>query len=334
MIKKVYLLVVLLTCTMAYSQDGIPVYMDYFADNLYLLHPSMAGGSNSDKIRLTARQQWFDHDKAPSMQTISYNGRLSERSGVGLIFLNDRNGYHSQVGGYITYAHHLVIGESSSGLNQLSFGMNVGMVQSKLDETYFDPGIYDPIIAGIMQSSSYFNIDIGASYNVNNLSVHLTVKNLLFRNRDLYTENIESNNQRKYIASAAYTIAPRHSDWMYEPSTMFQWVERTGEKFIDINFKLYRKVNFGRVWGGISYRTSFEGAEYLQGNKVKSQKLTYLTPVIGANISKFMFAYTYSYQTGNVLYDKGGFHQITLGYDFGQNSRSRRYDCACPAVNF
>lgn len=333
MIKKAYLGLLLLVCSLAYSQEGIPVYMDYFADNWYLLHPSMAGASSSNKIRLTARQQWFDHSRAPNLQTLSYNGRVGENSGVGAIVFNDQNGYHSQIGGYLTYAHHLLLGSSYSDLNQLSFGINAGMVQSRLDETYFDPTIYDPIVAGIVQSTSYFNIDVGASYNLNNLSVHLTVKNLLFQNRNMYTEQFESNNQRRYLASAAYTIAPRRSDWMYEPSVLFQLYERTGEKAVDANFKVYRNMDFGRLWAGLSYRQSFDGADYLSGTSVKSQKLQYLTPVLGVNYNNFMFAYTYSYQTGSVLYDGGGYHQITLGYDFGEGSRSRSFNCDCPAVN-
>ena len=35
------------------SQEGLPIYSDYLTDNYYLLHPSMAGVANSNKIRLT-----------------------------------------------------------------------------------------------------------------------------------------------------------------------------------------------------------------------------------------------------------------------------------------
>ena len=74
-------------------------------------------------------------------------------------------------------------------------------------------------------------------------------------------------------------------------------------------------MDFGRVWGGISYRRSFDGAEYLDGAEIKNQKLQYITPVVAANYNNFMFAYTYSYQTGSVKFRSGGYHQITLGYN-------------------
>lgn len=315
-----------------FSQEGIPVYSDYFADNLYLIHPSMAGAASHNQIRLTARQQWFDQKEAPNLQTLSANARVGGQSGVGVILYNDKNGYHSQTGGYLTYAHHIMFSRSEADLNQLSFGLSVGLTQARLDETQFDLSDFDPIIAGIIQSSSYFNVDAGLSYNFLDFSSHFTVKNIIFQNRSIYDEKYESNNQRKYLLSAGYAIGRYDADWSYEPSFLFQVAERTGESAVDINFKAYRKMDFGNLWGGLSYRRNLDGAEYLDGTKVSTQKLQYFTPVLGINYKDFLFAYTYSHQTGNVKFESGGFHQITLGYDF-LGGRPEPYDCNCPAVN-
>ncbi|MDX1461785.1 MAG: type IX secretion system membrane protein PorP/SprF [Marinirhabdus sp.] len=314
-ITKIYLLFALLVSTVVSAQDGLPVYADYFADNLYLLHPSMAGGADYSKLRLTARQQWFDQDDAPNVQTLSFNTRLGERSGLGAIIFNDKNGYHSQTGGYLTYAHHIKLGRGSSDLNQLSFGLSAGLIQSQLDETNFDPNDFDPIIAGIVQSTSYLNVDTGASLHSGNFSTHFTVKNLLFRNRRINSEQFEPNNQRSYLLGASYFIVPSYGLWAFEPSFLLQYKERTGEQSIDVNAKVFRELDFARVWGGISYRRSFDGAEFLDGAEIQNQKLQYITPVLGINYKKFLFAYTYSYQTGSVRFESGGFHQITLGYN-------------------
>jgi hypothetical protein len=42
------------------SQEGLPIYSDYLTDNYYLLHPSMAGVANSNKIRLI-KQSLYDN---------------------------------------------------------------------------------------------------------------------------------------------------------------------------------------------------------------------------------------------------------------------------------
>jgi len=330
--KCIYVLLFVITSNYLYAQEGIPVYSDYFADNYYLLHPSMAGAATTNKLRLTGRKQWFGQDEAPNLQTLSFNARIGEQSGIGAIIFNDKNGYHSQKGAYLTYAHHLLFSRSEIDLNQLSFGLSVGYVESTLDETEFDISDFDPVISGIVQSSSYFNVDVGLSYNFLNFSGHFTVKNLLFQNRNLYSEEFESNNQRNYLLGGSYLIGNSTNLWSYEPSVLFQLKERTGEKAIDINVKAYRKMNFGKLWGGISYRRSFDGAEYLDGQSVENQKLQYATPVLGANYKRFLVAYTYSYQIGNVKFEDGGFHQITLGYDF-PTKRKKPYDCNCPAVN-
>lgn len=328
--KKFYLIIGLLAAQLSFSQEGIAVYSDYLSDNYYLLHPSMAGAANCAKIRLTARQQWFGQDDAPQLQTLSFNGSVGPQSGVGIIAFNDKNGYHSQTGAKVTYAHHIRFSRDEYDLNQLSFGMSAGLVQSRLDETEFGPN-FDPIIDGGMeQKDSYFNIDIGASYHYLDFYTHFTVKNAIASKRDLYTD-IESDNLRKYIFSAGYVFGFQ-DQLQWEPSLMFQAVDETNETTIDVNLKVYKEMDFGRLWGGLSYRRSLDGAQFVDSDGgAVDQNLQYFTPIIGINYKQFMFAYTYSYLTGDVRFDNSGFHQLTLGINLF--CKRERYDCNCPAVN-
>lgn len=322
------LFIFLVTSLYAYSQEGIPVYSDYLSDNYYLIHPSMAGAANCAKIRLTARKQWFGQEDAPSLQTLSFNGRIGERSGAGIIVFNDKNGYHSQKGLKLTYAHHIMFSRDEVDLNQLSFGISGGIIQSQLDETQFGT-TFDPLVFGSIQKDSYFNVDFGASYNYLNFYAHATVQGVLETRRELYTE-YESNNLRKYLLSAGYVFGKRESI-TWEPSVLFQLFDKTKEKSIDVNLKAYKNMDFGSLWAAVSYRRSFDGAQYSAGNGVASQKLQYITPIIGLNYKNFMFAYTYSQVTGDVKFDTGGYHQITLGVNLF--CKKERYDCNCPAIN-
>lgn len=330
--KKLGLLVVLFVTQFSFSQEGIAVYSDYLSDNYYLLHPSMAGAANCSKLRLTGRQQWFGQDDAPALQTVSFNGRIGEQSGAGAIAYNDRNGYHSQTGFKLTYAHHIMFSRDNVDLNQLSFGVNVGLVQSNLDETAFlNSGDYDPIIDGtIVQKDSYFNVDIGMSYNYLDFYAHATVKNAIETRREIYSV-FENDNIRKVILNAGYTFG-EEDGLLWEPSMMFQLVDQTKEKSFDINLKVYKPLEFGRLWGGLSYRRSLDGAQYRDNSgSLQTQKLQYITPILGVNYQKFMFSYTYSYLSGAVKFDNGGFHQITLGMDLFCGPE--KYHCNCPAIN-
>lgn len=330
-LKKIFLIFAFALSQITFSQEGVAVYSDYLSDNYYLIHPSMAGAANCGKIRLTGRQQWLGQDDAPSLQTLSFNTSLDEdgTSGIGMILFNDKNGYHSQKGAKLTYAHHLRFSRGTSDLNQLSFGLSAAFVQSNIDGTDFTG--FDPVIVpGIIQKDSYFNVDIGASYHYMDFFTHITVKNFLANRRELYTSEVESDNLRKYLWSAGAVFGDSDR-LMFEPSLMFQFTEETSEKAIDLNLKVYKNLDFGRIWGGLSYRRSFDGAKYLNGSTVEDQKLQYITPILGINYKKFMFSYTYSHLLGDVKFDNGGFHQITLGFDIF--CRAAEWDCNCPAVN-
>jgi type IX secretion system PorP/SprF family membrane protein len=331
MYTRIKLVIVLFFITIStFSQEGIPVYSDYLSDNYYLIFPSMAGASNCSKLRLTARKQWFDQEDAPALQTLSYNGRVGERSGVGAILFNDVNGYHSQFGFKATYAHHIMFSRDEVDLNQLSFGVNVGVNQSQLDETDFQNSEdYDPALGNIEQHASYFNLDIGASYNVLDFSFNAVVKNVLETRQNLYTE-YESDNLRKFIISGGY-IFGNADKVLWEPSLLYQYVDKTRESSLDMNLKAYKNLEMGQLWGGLSYRQSFDGAEHLNGSGTGSQKLHYINPILGFNYNNFMFAYSYTHLLGEVQYGNSGFHQLTLGINF--LCKPQKYECNCPAIN-
>jgi type IX secretion system PorP/SprF family membrane protein len=330
--KKSYFVLVFLVMQLTNAQEGIAVYSDYLSDNYYLIHPSMAGASNCGKIRLTGRQQWFGQEDAPALQTFSFNTSLDEdgTSGIGMIFFNDKNGYHSQRGGKLTYAHHLRFSRSTIDLNQLSFGLSAAFVQSTLDGTDFTG--FDPVIVpGVIQKDAYFNVDLGVSYHYMDFFTHFTIKNFLAnQRRELYSEGFESDNLSKYLWSAGAVFGD-DSNLLFEPSLMLQYTSETKEKAIDLNLKVYKELEFGKLWGGLSYRRSFDGAQYVSGSGIQEQKLQWVTPIVGLNYDKYMFSYTYSHVMGDVKFDNPGFHQITLGMNIF--CRDKEYDCNCPAVN-
>lgn len=324
-IKKSYLLA-LFAFQIAFSQGGLPVYTDYLNDNYYLVHPSMAGAANCGKIRLTARQQWFGVEDAPSLQTLSFNTKVGEgeQSGIGFIAFNDKNGYHSQLGGKISYAHHLELSSRSRNVNRLSLGINAGFVQNRLDERSFVPES-GGVVNGEINKGSFFNADIGASYFYSEFYTHFTIQNLTASKRSIYSD-FESSNLRRYLISAGYVFGAK-DPLQWEPSVLFQVLEQSQEKSFDINLKVYKDMSFGKLWGGISYRRALEGAH----NGQSDQYMQYFTPILGVNYKRFMFAYNYSHLTGEQRFDSGGFHQITIGFNIF--CRAEQFKCNCPAIN-
>jgi type IX secretion system PorP/SprF family membrane protein len=315
------------------AQEGLPIYTDYLTENYYLLHPSMAGVNlEGIKIRMTSRKHWLDQPNAPNLQTFSIDSRLNNRNGVGMILFKDENGYHAQTGLSLTYAHHINFNEDRSrmnepnlfnygSINQLSFGLSIGGVQNSLDQTSFAPfvGEVDNLITQVMESSGYFNMDIGVSYVNFNYFAHLTLKNVLFSPSNIYGDEVYDFSKNytsfiKYVASFGYLFFTE-SPFSFEPSILFHGSKLTSEKAIDLNLKSYYNLDYGYLWLGLSYRQSFDGAQYLDGEKIGKQTYQLVTPIFGVSYKDFVFSYNYSYQRGNIVLGNGGFHQLTLGYN-------------------
>lgn len=325
--RALIFLVTLVVCVSGKSgaQEMLPVYSDYLTENLYLLHPSMAGASESNRIRLTARQQWFDLKDAPGLQTLSIHGRIKDKIGIGGIMFNDHNGNYATRGAFATFAYHLMFSRSEVELNQLSFGISGGFLQHQLNAEVFQA--YDPILNGTGPDASFGSLDLGLSYYYHEFFAHITAKGLLsIAGRSMAAESYLPN-YRQYFFSAGYVITREQSPWGYEPSFLINLRESTGELAVDFNAKAYHRNGF---FGGISYRRSLESALNQGNGDRKLGGSQYLIPFVGFDLGKLLFAYTYSYQTNRIILSNGGFHQITLGYDFGKNRR--RYDCTCPAV--
>lgn len=331
--KKRYLAVALLATQIGQAQEGgLPIYSDYLSDNYYLIHPAMAGLKNSTQIRGAIRQQWGGVDDAPQTQTLTVNTRIGERSGLGIIAFGDKNGYHSESGAKLTYAHHITFSESRYELNMLSFGMSAGFSRITLDETKFG-SVYDPTLSGGLEvKDSYFTVDFGAAYHKENFFSMFTVKNAVTSKRELYSD-VESDNLRRYLLGGGYTFGNTrfNGGWMYEPSVLLQYVEATEMKLVDLNMKIYKTFENGRAWAGVSYRRDFDSAEYNKGGTNKKQSLQSLSPLIGGSYKNFSVTYTYTHQLGNVTFDKGGYHLFTLGVNlFGKRSP---LDCNCPNLH-
>ena len=303
--------------TGANAQEVVPLYTDYLSDNVYLVHPAAAGIGDCGKIRLTGRNQWSGVSDAPELQTLSFQTHVGEKAGVGGILFNNKNGYHSQQGIVGTYAYHIELGRIDD-VNLLSFGLSVMLVQNAVDQTSFV--IDDPVITPIIQSRNYVNADFGMAYHNKGFFSYVTVKNLLLSARNLYDDDYESLNLRRYLLTAGYYF--NGDKIQFEPSTMLQIVERTREKFIDINAKIYKKFDKAQLWAGVSFRQGFDG------NAI--EELQYLSPLVGVNYKQFMVGYTYTKQSGDYLIDDGAYHQITLGVNlFCKPQRG----AGCPNIN-
>jgi type IX secretion system PorP/SprF family membrane protein len=316
--KILTLMIICLASHSVLSQETFPIYSDYLSDNVFLVHPAAAGIGNCGKIRLTYRQQWVGVEDAPSLQTLSFHTRITEKMALGAVLFNDENGYHSQQGFSAAYAYHLNFGNEYA-LNQLSLALSFTYSQNSVDQSNFI--IPDPIVSQMVESSNYYNADFSVGYHYMDSFSYLTIKNLLLSSRDLVGNNYESLNLRRYLLTFGYYFG-REKGLQFEPSVMLQFIEYTAETFMDFNIKAYKNIgDKSQLWAVLSYRQNFDGNE---------EKFKQITPIVGINYKRFMFSYTYSAQLGDVVLDNSGHHQITMGFNvFCKKPRAT----GCPNLN-
>lgn len=330
-LKKASLFLALIFGSVGFAQDGFAVYTEYLSDNYYLLHPALAGIKNSAQFRLSNRQQWSGVKDAPSLFTFAGSTRIAERSGIGVIAYGDKNGYHKQSGFKATYSHFITFSESRYDLNLLSFGISAGFDRTSLDETEFG-GIYDPNINGTMVTkSTNFLVDVGAAYNYEDFFAMLTIQNLVNSKNKLYSD-AQENNFRKYLLGLGYGFGNTKygTGWIYEPSTLVQYTEELEQWTVDVNMKVYRQMEFGRIYAGLSYRNYADGAQYITQGKVQTQRMQYIAPLIGGNFKNFSFSYSYVESLGDIKISNSGTHIFSLGINLFEKRSS--LDCNCPHV--
>lgn len=317
--KRVIILFFIVFISKVNAQETLPIYADYLSDNVYLLHPTAAGIGDCGKLRLTARQQWIGVKDAPSLQTASFHAKFNENSnaGYGFILFNDKNGYHSQKGLQGTYAYHIDMGNENL-FKQLSFGLSMSIVQNEVDQRNF---VNDPTVSQIINSDFYFNADFGMAYHYKGFSSYFTIKNIMLSAKNDLNPDFESYNLRNYIVGGGYFFGDADK-LQFEPSVMLQYKDQTGEKIADLNFKVYKQFETTQLWAALSYRRSLDSSVFGDAH--------YITPIVGVNYKNLMFAYTYTQQSGDVVFSNGGFHQVSFGIDV--LCRKRRAS-ACPNIN-
>jgi type IX secretion system PorP/SprF family membrane protein len=311
----------LLFTSFGISQETLPVYSDYLSDNIFLVHPAAAGIGDSAKLRVTAQQQWLGVENAPSFQTLSYNSYLGQRAGAGLIFYNDSNGYSSQLGIQGAYAYHLNLG--GRRFNQLSLGFGVGVKQNSFDTASFFGNPNASFSNDVTTKRGYFNLDLSLAYYYHAFYTYLTAKNIFVS--DINRDDIlfEKENLRNYLFNAGYYFGENRYI-QFEPSVMIKYFERTNQTFLDLNFKVYKPLKKSLVWAAVSYRRSFGKTENLA-------ELRYFSPIIGANLGRTVVAYTYTQQISDLVVDRSGFHQITIGFNLFYK-RNRASSCPNPNI--
>ena len=310
---KKYLSIIAITvgCSVKAQELPVPTFTQYLADNEFVISPTYAGIGDYVKIRGNALTQWVGINDAPDTQTLVGDVRVGDKSGVGALFYNDRNGNTQQMGARLSFAHHLTLDESEDRF--LSFGISYNINQFRLDINNFDadgdgiPDNTDPSITD-NRSTTNHNFDVGVLLRSGGFFASLNASNILNKDLNVFAIN-EPNRLRNYYVYSGYRFKKNiRSNFEWEPSVFFQLYESDGRSSTDINMKVRYWDFEDYYWAGISYR--FLNDQFMDPLNVG--------PMIGMKKGSFYFAYSYQVILNEIQAYSTGTHMITIGVDIFQ----------------
>lgn len=306
--KKIQLLFLLAVCFSVKTTAQelyLPQMNQYLADSEFLIASTYAGIGDYVKLRLGGVTQWVGIKDAPDYQSFSGDVRIGERSGIGLVLYNDKNGYTKQMGGKVSFAHHLTLDRYENHF--LSFGISYALNSFRIDIDEFNQPVTDPSITN-NRSTINHNFDVGVLYRYKGWFANLTVANILNKDIDIFALS-EPKALRNYNVYAGYRYKRyRDSDFEIEPSVFYQMYESDGRSSTDLNLK-FRWIDFeDYYWVGVNYR-------FLNDQILKPLNVG---PMAGLKKSNIYFAYSYQLMLNEIVGYNSGTHVITLGIDLFQ----------------
>jgi type IX secretion system PorP/SprF family membrane protein len=299
------LCIMLLLCVFASSAQELtlPQLSQYLADNPFVISPTYAGIGDYIKVRINGLTQWVGIKDAPDTQSLAADGRVGNRSGVGMILYNDSNGETKQRGARLSFAHHLTLDRYEDEF--LSFGISYNFNQFRIDIENFDD--FDPSVTDDRSTSNH-NFDVGVLYRKQNFYLSLNASNILDKDLSKFNPISEPNQLRNYYLYSGYRISKKKSNFEIEPSVFFQWFESDGRSVTDLNAK-FRWYDFeDYYYAGVTYR--------FLNDQVGSP--LYIAPLVGLKKSNFYFGYSYQIILNEILGFSTGTHVITIGVDLFQ----------------
>lgn len=304
MSKKLLCIILLLSVFTSNAQElTLPQLSQYLADNPFVISPTYAGIGDYIKVRVNGLTQWVGIKDAPDTQSLAADGRVGNRSGVGMILYNDSNGETKQRGARLSFAHHLTLDRYEDEF--LSFGLSYNFNQFRIDIENFDSP--DPSVTDDRSTTNH-NFDVGVLYRKDKFYASLNASNLLDKDLTKFNPISEPNELRNYYLYTGYRFSKKKSDFEIEPSVFFQWFESDGRSVTDLNAK-FRWYDFeDYYYAGVTYR--------FLNDQVGSP--LYIAPLVGLKKSNFYFGYSYQIILNEILGFSTGTHVITIGVDLFQ----------------
>ncbi len=319
--RKLFILLLLFVLT-ARVQGQDYTYSQFYANPVYL-NPALAGSDYCPRITLNYRNQWPQLPAAFVSSSASYDQYVDFISGgVGVQFQYDKSGEAGLRQFYLSgmYAYRLDIADrwQASMALEAAYGQRGVSWDDLIFASRIDPASGNLLPAepspdnfrgnvNYVDFSTGFVIGYDEKFFVGGAVHHLTTPDIAFFSDGEYKlpmkitihagANIESGGSRGYRSSQpGFTISP---------NILYQ---QQGD---------FRQLNVGTYFtlapfvGGLWYRHAFENPDAV-------------IVLLGLQYNNLKFGYSYDYTVSSLAIASGGAHEISAGWLFDCNKKSKR----------
>ena len=300
---KLYIIILLAITATSYAQQNAQ-YNQYIFNEL-VINPAYAGSKELWNINGIYSSQWTGLSGSPATQTISVDGPVSNKIGLGVHIINDHIGAQSQQGIFGSYAYRIKLDDKF----KLSLGLAVGASYFTIDGTQLTMETQDdPAIPKTLQTKLRFDSKTGLFLYSDRFYAGFSVSDLLsdvFKSGDLMVPT----QARHYYLTSGY-VFDLGEKFKFKPSFLIK-EDFKAPTNVDLNaFFLYNE----RFWLGMSVRTGAKifNTKNLDNSLKYEDAVTFMTDFNITDCFRVGYAYTL---TLSALKDYPG-HEIYLGYYF------------------
>lgn len=269
------------------------IYTQYFV-NPVLINPGATGAKGGQNILLNYRNTWASFAGSPKTFSFSYDGLVTDKVGLGAFVMSDTYGELQTLKGQLSYSYNL------KG-KDYDFGIGFTTEYSKYSLTGGGVGSdgNDPLIAERRDGDKFFEVALGAHGTLQDRFMVSVVLPGIVRTK-INTEDgeVKEEKQFNYIFGIGYIYKlPEYEMGIY-PS-LFVKKLRNINTLIDANLLMTFYDN--RLSGGVTYGFGDD------------KRLGF---IIGANLNKLSFHYSYDFSFKEFQAYNNGSHEFTVGYFF------------------
>lgn len=267
--------------------------------NRFLINPTFSTvREDKSYVNLFHRNQSVSFDDNNQVYFLSYSGRVSDRSGVGLSLFTNREGLFNNFGVHANYAY----GVRLSPKSNFTFGANVSYYQSAFNQERANALDNDPFLSSL-ESSSLVIFQPGFNLSFGNFDIGGYAENLFDYNLKS-SESVTEFNEKTYSGHLQYTHQFKNGAGILEQGRLMPLarVRKTGEEDITLGGNLILDLpKLGWVQAGYD---DFYGA----------------SAGLGFNLNKNLsIGYTIEKGLSNNFENFGVSHEVSLAYSFTPN---------------